>query len=129
MINKRFQLTFNNKKINPQCLPKEDLFLIDDNYLIPYLNFIKENKKVYKLIHTNPYLFRKQETFEKLYNELFSKIIDKYGVEETETEYIFSFLSFGLVAVIQKWIENDCKDDIEKMAMIMKKVIIYNNEK
>lgn len=129
MINKRFQLTFNNKKINPQCLTKEDLFLIDDNYLIPYLNFIKENKKVYKLIHTNPYLFRKQETFEKLYNELFSKILDKYGVEETEKEYIFSFFSFGLVAVIQKWIENDCKDDIEKMAMIMKKVIIYNNEK
>ncbi len=128
MINKRFQLTFNNKKIHPQNLAKEDLFLIDDNYLIPYLKFIKENNKIYKLIHNNPYLFRKQEAFEKLYNELFSKILDKYGVKEDEKEYIFSFFSFGLVAVIQKWIENDCKDDIEKMAMIMKKVIIYNNE-
>lgn len=128
MINKRFNSSFDNKKINPQTLKKEDLFLIDDNYLIPYLNFIKDNKKIYKLIHTNPYLFRKQQAFDKLYNELFSIILDKYGVIEEEKEYIFAFFSFGLVAVIQKWIENDCKDDIEKMAVLMKKVIMYKNE-
>ena len=129
MINKKFNSSFNNKKLNPQNLKKEELFLIEDSYLIPYLHFIKENKKVYKLIHTNPFLFRKQQAFDKLYDELFSVILDKYGVKEDEKEYIFAFFSFGLVAVIQKWIENDCKDDIEKMAMIMKKVIIYNNEK
>ena len=128
MINKRFNSSFDNKKINPQTLKKEDLFLIDDNYLIPYLHFIKDNKKIYKLIHTNPYLFRKQQAFDKLYNELFSIILDKYGVIEEEKEYIFAFFSFGLVAVIQKWIENDCKDDIEKMAVLMKKVIMYKNE-
>ena len=128
MINKRFNSSFDNKKINPQTLKKEDLFFIDDNYLIPYLHFIKDNKKIYKLIHTNPYLFRKQQAFDKLYNELFSIILDKYGVIEEEKEYIFAFFSFGLVAVIQKWIENDCKDDIEKMAVLMKKVIMYKNE-
>ena len=128
MINKRFNSSFDNKKINPQTLKKEDLFLIDDNYLIPYLHFIKDNKKIYKLIHTNPYLFRKQQAFDKLYNELFSIILDKYGVIEEEKEYIFAFFSFGLVAVIQKWIENDCKDDIEKMPVLMKKVIMYKKE-
>lgn len=127
MINKRFNSSFDNKKINPQILKKEDLFLIDDNYLIPYLKFIKDNKNIYKLIHNNPYLFRKQQVFEKLYNELFSVILDKYGVKEEEKEYIFAFFSFGLVAVIQKWIENDCKEDIEKMVELMKKVIMYTN--
>lgn len=128
MINKKFNSSFNNKKLNPQNLKKEELFLIEDSYLIPYLHFIKENKKVYKLIHTNPFIFRKQQAFDKLYNELFSVILDKYGVKEDEKEYIFAFFSFGLVAVIQKWIENDCKDDINKMAELMKKVIMYHND-
>lgn len=70
---------------------------------------------------------KKQQVFEKLYNELFSVILDKYGVKEEEKEYIFAFFSFGLVAVIQKWIENDCKEDIEKMVELMKKVIMYTN--
>ena len=55
------------------------------------------------------------------------KLAEKICLPE-EKEYIFSFFSFGLVAVIQKWIENDCVDDIYKIADIMKKVIGYNNE-
>ena len=45
MINKRFKLAFDNEKIEPNNLNKDDLFLIDDKHLIPYLNFMKENKK------------------------------------------------------------------------------------
>ena len=128
MINKRFKNVFDNKLINPSVLNKKDLFFIDDNHLIPYLNFIKENKKIYKLIHDNPFIFRKQEAFELMYNNIFSIILDKYGVSKEEKEYVFSFFSFGLVAIIQKWIEKDCVDDINKIATIMKSVIRYNNE-
>ena len=95
--------------------------------MIPYLNLIKEYKHVYKLIHDKPLLFKKQYTSELLYKELFSKILDKYGVEESEKEYIFSYFSLGLVAIIQKWIEKDCVDDIEIIASIMKKVIRYES--
>ncbi|MBR6516294.1 MAG: TetR/AcrR family transcriptional regulator [Bacilli bacterium] len=128
MISKRFYNAFNNEIITPNTKNKDDLFLINDQYLIPYLEFIKENKKIYKLIHQNPYIFGKQDAFQKLYNNLFSVILDRYGVASDEKEYIFAFFSFGLVAVIQKWIENDCKDDIYKIAKIMKSVIGYNNE-
>lgn len=128
MINKRFKNVFNNKLINPSVLNKKDLFFIDDNHLIPYLNFIKENKKIYKLIHDNPFIFRKQEALDLMYNNIFSIILDKYGVSNEEKEYVFSFFSFGLVAIIQKWIEKDCVDDINKIANIMKSVIRYSNE-
>ena len=129
MLNKKFNEAFNNQIFDINKDDRNSLFFITDAYLIPYLNFIKENKKIYTLIHDKPLIFKKQQTFKKLYTELFSVILDRYGVLESQKEYIFSYFSFGLVAVIQKWIENDCKDDIEKMAMIMKKVIIYNNEK
>ena len=99
------------------------MFLINDKYLIPYLNFIKENKKIYKLIHNKPQLFNTKESFNNLYNDIFSKILDKYQVGTDEQEYIFSFFSFGLVAIIEKWIENNCNEDVDMIASIMKKVI------
>ena len=127
MVNKKFHEAFDNKTIDIKTSTKEDLFLINDENLIPYLKWIKEYKHVYKLIHDKPHLFKKQYTFELLYKELFSKILDKYGVDDCEKEYIFSYFSLGLVAIIQKWIEKDCVDDIEMIANIMKKVIRYEN--
>ena len=91
MINKRFNHAFDNEIIEPRKMDKEKLYLINDTYLIPYLNFIKENKKVYKLIHKNPNIFRYKETYEKLYNDLFSVILDKYGVSKEEKEQVSDY--------------------------------------
>ena len=128
MINKRFHDSFNNKKLDIDKETKNSLFLINDENLIPYLNFIKENKKIYKLIHEKPYIFKKQITFDKMYKELFSKILDIYQVPFEEQEYIFSYYSLGLVAIIQQWVEKDCIDDVSKIANIMKKVINYETK-
>lgn len=128
MINRRISEKFNNAKINISSLTKDSLFLIEDKYLIPYLECIKENKKIYKIIHNNPFLFKNQEVFKKMYDTFFKTILDKYEVPIDEQEYIFSFYSFGLVAIVQKWIDNDCEDDIDKIREIMKKVIKSKNE-
>ena len=128
MVNKKFNDAFNNQIFDINKDDRNSLFFITDAYLIPYLNFIKENKKIYTLIHDKPLIFKKQQTFKKLYTELFSVILDRYGVLESQKEYIFSYFSFGLVAVIQKWIENDCKDDIEEMAKLMRNLIGHSYE-
>ena len=125
MINNKFNESFNNRKIDINSATKESLFLINDEYLIPYLIFIKENLRIYKLIHEKPFIFKKHTTFNIMYEKLFSKILEIYKVPEDEKEYVFSYYSFGLVAIIQRWIENNCSDDIEKIVNIMKKVIGY----
>lgn len=128
MINKKFQSTFDNKKLNPGTLDKKDLFLINDEYLVPYLNLIKQNKKIYRLIHNNPQLFNSQGAFQKMYAELFQVILEKYGVSKKDREYVFAFFSFGVVAIIQKWITYDCKEDVYTICEIIKKCIGYKNE-
>jgi len=127
MLNNRINEKFNNEVIDVINSSKDDLYLISDKYLIPYLNLIKQNKKLYRLIHSKPNVFKNQEAFQRLYSGLFEKILDKYGVSHEEKEYIFSYFSFGLVAIVQKWIEKDCKDDVQMIAEIMKKVIRYQN--
>lgn len=122
MINKRFKKSFPVERIDLNT-KKENLFLITDDYLIPYLNFIKENKKIYKVIKSNPYVFKKEQVFNSLYENIFEVILERFGVEEENKKYVFSFFSFGLVAVIQTWIENDCKDEITKITSIIKDLI------
>ena len=117
---KSISLDFQNCKI-------EEIMFITPKYLMPYLSFIKENKRVYKLIHEKPHVFKNQYTSQKWYEQLFTKILDKFGVEESEKEYVFAYFSYGLVAIVQKWIENDCNDSVEAIAKLMKKVIGYES--
>ena len=129
LMNSKFMKAFDNKVINPNITNKDDLFLIEDTYLIPYLTLIKEHKKIYKLIHNKPHIFNNQKVFKELYNNLFKVILDKYGVSNEDKEYVFAYFSFGILAIVNKWIENDCKDDINKIASLMKKLIGQHNEK
>ena len=128
MLNKKFNSAFNNQKINVNISSKEELYFINEEYLIPYLNYVKENKKIYKLIHKKPYLFKSQSKLSNFYNELFSSILDKYSVSDEEKEYIFSYYTFGVVSVIQKWVEKDCKDDIELILDLIKRLIGHSND-
>ena len=129
LMNKRFMSAFNNETINAKTSDKNDLFLISDKYIIPYLNLIKKHKKIYKLIHDKPYLFNNQKAFKNLYSNLFEVILEKYGVSDEEKEYVFAFFSFGILAVVNKWLERDCVDDVTKIAEYMKKFIGYNIDK
>ena len=128
MINKRFLSAFNNETLEPNKLDKDKLFFINEKYLIPYLNLIKEHQKIYKLIHNKPHIFNNQKAFKELYKGLFEVILDKYGVSSEEKPYIFAYFTNGALAIINQWIENDCKDDMYMILDILIKVIGYKIE-
>ena len=95
---------------------------------LTYLNLIKKHKKVFRLIHDKPYLFNNEHEKNHLYNSLFKEILDIYGVKGEDKEYIFAFYTQGTLAIILKWVENDCKDEIEKISKLIIEVINYKNE-
>lgn len=128
MVSNKFFSTFDHKVINPKSATKDELFLIDDEYLIPYLKLIKTHKKIYKLIHNKPEIFNNQKASKKLYHELFDEILNKFGVKENEKEYVFSYFSYGVLAIVNKWIENDCNEEIEAIVNLIKRLIGYRNE-
>ena len=123
MINKKFYESFTHKKIDVRNVSKEESKFINPSYLIPYLEFVKENIRVFKLIHDKPELFGNQKMYEKLYRELFSPILDKFNIEENKKQYILNFYTQGALSIIFTWIKNDCKDDIEFVSNIIMDLI------
>ena len=123
MINKKFYESFTHKKIDVRNVSKEESKFINPSYLIPYLEFVKENIRVFKLIHDKPELFGNQKMYEKLYRELFSPILDKFNIEENKKQYILNFYTQGALSIIFTWIQNDCKDDIEFVSNIIMDLI------
>lgn len=127
LMNKKFNDSFDNKVVNLNISSKEDLFFIKNEYLIPYLNLIKKHKKIFKLIHDKPYLFDNNSIKENLYNSLFNQILGMYGVKEEDKEYVFAYYTQGTLAIILKWVEKECLDDIEKISKLIVKLINHNN--
>ena len=123
--NKKFQDAFDNKTINPITLPKEDLFFIKEEELIPYLNFVKKNKRIYKLMFKYSYIFKGEVQIKKFYDEIFTVVLDKYGVIKQERDYVFAYYTSGVIAIIKKWLENDCVDDISFISNLIIKLINY----
>lgn len=117
LLNNRFVSSF----------PKELLVnlkgrvLTSKEFLIPYLNFIKENKKVYKTIHQRPDIFEVNKVFSKMYQNIFDPALESFKVREKEKKYVFEFYTKGCLGIIQKWVEDDCKDEIDLIVNIISK--------
>lgn len=94
---------------------KSEGFLITPEYLVPYLNFVKQNRKVYALIMNNASLFGADKTFKKMYGSIFAPILDKFGVPKNNQEYVFAYYMNGVLAVIRTWVKNDCDKAVEEM--------------
>ncbi len=125
MINGRF-------KASLSCVPAGDpskVVLTSEKYLRPYLGFIKENMRAYKVIHQKDHLFNSQKTFESFYQSIFSPALTHFGVKESEKKYVFAFYTQGTVAIIGKWLDDNCRDDIDLIIdLIMRHTLAYGRD-
>ena len=122
MINKKFYDHFDEKSIYLSAIQnadKEHMILITPKYLKPYLCFIKENKKVFKLICSKPYLFETEKTLRKMYKEIFDPILDKFEVPSGDRTYLFAFYLSGISSIITEWISKDCMKDENDLIRII----------
>ena len=119
-INKKFS----NKVINKQVIKDsklEDLLLITPEYLLPYLEFLKENKAIYKIAYSQPNVFKEQYVVNHLHKNIFEPILNRFLVPKNEQKYMMSFYLSGMGALMVEWIKNDCKEDIQTIINILLK--------
>ena len=90
-----------------------------DKYLRPYLLFVKNNLKIYRLIHEKSELFDISKQSKHLYTSLFDKILSNFGVKDNEKKYIFRFYVEGVLGIIKEWISSSCKDDMDLIVSLI----------
>ena len=112
-----------------EVLDPTKVILTTDKYLRPYLSFIKENKKIYRLMHDKPYLFHIDEITNRLYKDIFDIALTNFKVKEEEKKYIFSFYTEGVMGIIKRWLEEDCNDEIDLIIGIIERNTFYNEKK
>ena len=91
----------------------EELNFITPKYLIPYLNYVKENTKIYKVAISKPKIMKSHEKFEGLYENIINPILDRYNLDNKKRKYVVNFYIKGIEAIINEWIKNDCSDDVD----------------
>lgn len=105
------------EKINESEL--DELYLIKSEYLIPYLNFIKENKNIFKATFFNPDGMQASKRITSLEKYVIFPIMKRYEIPEEKAKYILSFYLHGIVAIIKEWVKNDCCETIEEIENII----------
>ena len=98
---------------------KEDLIFINEEYLKPYLEFIKANKKVFIAAFKNPTVMKAKEAYLSLEKFILNPILDKYCVPHNKKRYLLQFYVNGIMAIIREWIIDDCQDKIDDIITII----------
>lgn len=125
MINERFRASQFQKEFDIDGKSPDELFFMTEEWIVPYLEFIKENKYVYKAIHTNSAAFGVEKAFDFYFRNVFSPILLKYGVSEDKHEYVMDFYRCGLSAVIMRWVDEDCEKPVEFVMEIISLIFNY----
>lgn len=126
MMGKKFKETFGgslNDKIKIKSNDLKDLIFINSDFLIPYLNFTKENKLLFKTYYKHPELFKVNNIYSNMFENVFNPILEKFGFDKNDNEYIMAYYINGISSIVIKWVENNCVDSIEKILDLIMKCV------
>ena len=67
----------------------------------------------------NKVVMNSVEKFNSLNKYVFRPIFNRFGIDEKSSKYIILYYINGVNAIVNEWILNDCKDDIEFIEKII----------
>lgn len=126
-LNKDFLSSFSEQALF-DIKSTDNAFLITEEYLIPYLNFCKKNKRILKLVRQKPQLFQSENVYRKMYDTIFYPAISQFVKDETTRIYNLEFFTQGIAGIVRKWVELDCNTEITELIKIIKDCVGYKGE-
>ena len=108
--------------------PLEELYLVTPEYLTPYLNYIKEHRRLFRTATENAAVLGLDRAYDRMCRHVLTPILERYGVPEDERAYRMAFSIQGLMAIITEWLRRDCADPVERIISIMQGCILPHQE-
>ena len=97
----------------------DELYLVEPKYLMPYLEYIKKNKRLFFTAITKAQTLRLDDSYNKMFRHVFTPILNRYKVPVENRRYIMAFYIQGIMAIITEWLKNDCKDTTEHIMTVI----------
>ena len=98
---------------------KSELVFITAQYLTPYLTFIKENQKLFKIAIKQFNAMNFGEVYEKMFIHIFNPILSRFNVPESDRAYVMKFYLTGIFAIVMEWLDKNCSDDMDAVIKII----------
>ena len=102
-----------------QTRPLEELHLITPEYLSPYLNFIKDHRRIFRTAVEQSSVLGLEDAYLALNRHVFAPILNRFRVPSSGQKYIMPFYIHGLMAIINEWLKEDCRDSVEHLISVM----------
>lgn len=99
--------------------PLDELNFISDEYLHPYLSYIKDNKSVFSTVLLHSVSFGFNEIFQRLYENIFNPILDRFNYPTSDRKYVMMFYLNGITAIVTEWLKEGCKKSVEEVSQII----------
>lgn len=108
--------------------PLDELYLITPEYLTPYLNYIRENQRLFRTALDKSAALRLEHSYAGMFQFVLLPILDRYGVPEKDRPYLLAFYIQGLMAIISEWLKHDCADPIEYVVDMIQRCVKRRKE-
>ena len=99
------------------------LNFITDEYLHPYLRYIRDHCRVFAVALSNIGHFGFEGVYKRLYTHIFEPILARFHYPAQHRPYVMLFYMNGVNAVVTEWLKNDCKLTIEEVSAILHECI------
>lgn len=106
--------------------PLDELVFVTDEYLKPYLEFVRDNRPIYRAMLANGHTLQARERFEGLAKHIIGPVLERFGYPSEQQAYVTSFYVHGLSAVVQDWIRSGCETPIDEMVRVIKTCVHPN---
>lgn len=103
--------------------PLDELFLITPEYLMPYLTYIKEHRRIFRTTVEHAAELRMTDAYGGLNQYVFTPILNRFRVPPADQGYIMAFYISGLMAILKCWLRDDCRDSMEHIIALMQQCI------
>ncbi len=105
-----------------------ELNFMTEKYLMPFLRYFRENKRLFKTMMSNYISFDLNGIYDRLFQNVFDPILSRFNFPERERHYIMRFYLSGIFAVIMQWVEEDCAKSDEDIAEIITTCVLGKNK-
>lgn len=105
--------------------PLDELYLVNPDYLIPYLDYVSENRRLFLTTVRRAGVLGLEASYKELMEHVFSPILERFGVNRDEAEYMMAYYINGLMAIITRWLENGCAEPPERIMAVMRRCATF----